>query len=264
MFGEPAPTQADLHFRVFGVPVRVHPMFWIVMLIMGVQGNEKLNPQDAITWVLAVFISILVHELGHAFLQIRYGGHPRITLYGMGGLASCNDCDRSPRSQILISLAGPIAGFLLAALTILIVRASGHRIAFLHPGDTGELGRALIARGFSIEPEVVPLFWLWAFYEGYVAPIANYLVRNLLWVNIMWGIINLFPIYPLDGGRVARELFSLGNPRQGIIQSLQLSIGAAALLAIWGLTRQSFYVVLLFGYLAYNSYQTLRAYQQRY
>ena len=55
---------------------------------------------------------------GTPLMQRTYGGRPWITLYGFGGLASCNDCDRRPRSQILISLAGPCAGFFLAAFVI--------------------------------------------------------------------------------------------------------------------------------------------------
>src|SRR6185436_11971377 len=126
LLGEPPPTQADVHFRLFGIPIRVHPYFWIVSLIMGAGGiGGKAEPVDALVWVVVVFISILVHELGHAFMQRTYGGHPWITLYGLGGLASCNDCDRSPRRQIIISLAGPIAGFLLAAVILLAMRLTG-------------------------------------------------------------------------------------------------------------------------------------------
>ena len=73
-----------------------------------------------------MFVSILVHELGHAFVQRYFGGRPWITLYGFGGLASCNDCDRSPRSQIIISLAGPLAGFLFAVVVMIGVWLAGH------------------------------------------------------------------------------------------------------------------------------------------
>jgi stage IV sporulation protein FB len=259
MIGEPAPTQGDLHFRAFGVPVRVHPMFWFVSLLLGLGGSGPAEPLQTVLWVAVVFVSILVHELGHAFLQTRSGGHPRITLYSFGGLAYCDDCDRSPRSQILISLAGPVAGFLFAAAIVLLVRASGHRIAFL-PAMPGRDVSALVDRGFDSFVEQ-PLLLISAFFEPFTSRPLNNLVGDLLQVNILWGVINLFPIYPLDGGRIARELFTLGNPRQGIIQSLWLSVGTAALFAAWGLSRQSIYTALMFGYLAYGSYQTLRAYQ---
>src|SRR6478736_1555485 len=128
LLSEPAPTRGDIHFRLFGIPVRVHPMFWLVAVILGAGsfGRGEVDPVDALVWVVVMFASILVHELGHATMQRAYGGNPWITLYGMGGLASCNDCDRSPRSQIIISLAGPIAGFLLATVIILALRLSGH------------------------------------------------------------------------------------------------------------------------------------------
>src|SRR5215510_6526401 len=148
LIGEPPPTQADLHFRIFGFPVRVHPYFWVVSLIMGMGGlgSGKADPKEVLIWVIVVFVSILVHELGHTFTQRHFGGHPWITLYGMGGLASCNDCDRSPRSQIIISLAGPIAGFLLATVVILMLRVTGHAIGFALTRDGIDLESLGIAR----------------------------------------------------------------------------------------------------------------------
>ncbi|MCI0492021.1 MAG: site-2 protease family protein [Planctomycetes bacterium] len=258
LLGEPPPTQADLHFRLFGFPVRVHPFFWLITLMLAMGGgSEKLDPVDAFVWVAVVFLSILVHELGHAFLQRRFGGHPRITLYGMGGLASCNDCDRSPRSQIMISLAGPVAGFLLAAAVMLLLNLTGHRAGFALTGDRIDLA------ALGVDSVLAPRLLLFnAYFEPLASAGMNQFVSLMLWVNVAWGIVNLLPIYPLDGGHIARELFTLHHPRRGIIQSLQLSIGAAILMAVYGLTRQSMFTVLMFGLLAYSSYQTLQAYQR--
>jgi Zn-dependent protease len=185
--------------------------------------------------VAIVFVSILVHELGHAFVQRYFGGNPWITLYSFGGLASCNDCDRSPGSQILISLAGPFAGFLLAAVVVAILFALG--------------------RVQSFELDWIPVNWV---------PFRSQLdlvIAIALLVNIAWGVLNLLPVYPLDGGHVARELFTLQSPRVGIIRSLQLSIGAAVLVAIYALSNEQFYTCVMFGFLAYGSYQALMAYQ---
>jgi stage IV sporulation protein FB len=143
-----------------------------------------------------------------------------------------------------------------------LVRLSGHLIAFL-PMSHGQDWSGLAARGFNAAVEQ-PLLLLSVFFEPYASAPLNHLIGDLLQINILWGVINLFPIYPLDGGRIAREVFTLGNPRQGIIQSLWLSVGTAALFAAWGLSRDSIYTALMFGYLAYSSYQTLRAYQQSY
>lgn len=58
-----------------------------------------------------------------------------------------------------------------------------------------------------------------------------------------------------------RELFTLRNPRSGVIQSLQLSIGVAVLLAAYFLLQSRFYTGLMFGYFAYANFQTLQAYR---
>src|SRR5690349_4147218 len=127
--GEPPASQADLHFRIFGFPVRVHPYFWVVTLLLSLGGGAA-DPLNTLSWVAVAFVSILLHELGHASLQRFYGGHPWITLYGLGGLASCNDGPRTPWRRIAILLAGPGAGFLLAALIIAALRLSGHALGF--------------------------------------------------------------------------------------------------------------------------------------
>jgi stage IV sporulation protein FB len=244
---DPPPSQGDLHFRLFGIPVRVHPWFWIISLMMGLGGGGgSADPVNTLVWVAVVFVSILVHELGHALTQRYYGGRPRITLYGLGGLAICDDCDRSPPSQILISLAGPVAGFLLAALIVAVLAATGR------------------FRGFELE--LMPIDWepydLDYWRTNGKPSLRDTAILDLLWVNIFWGLVNLLPIYPLDGGRVARELFTLSQPRRGIVQSLWLSIVTAGAFAAFGLLRGSVLTAIMFGYLAYANYQTLQAYER--
>ena len=244
MLGEPSPTQADLHFRLFGIPVRVHPFFWVTSVFLGM-GSKEADPVDILVWVGVVFFSILVHEFGHATMQRRFGGHPRVTLYGLGGLASCDDCDRSPSRQILILLAGPFAGFLLAGIVVAILKAFGH------------------FNGFVLD--WVPVRWtpfdVRYYFENDKLALVDLIIWDLLVANILWGLINLLPVYPLDGGQIARELFTLGNPRAGIIQSLQLSAGTAVLVAVYALTKSSIYTCAMFGILAYNNFQTLRMYR---
>jgi hypothetical protein len=126
MLAEPPPSQGDVHFRILGFPVRIHPLFWVIAVIPALRG-ESTPPSELFSWIIAVLISILIHELGHALMQRRFGGHPRVVLHGLGGLAICGDCDRSTRSQILISLAGPVAGFVFATLVALGVSAAGHQ-----------------------------------------------------------------------------------------------------------------------------------------
>ncbi len=83
---------------------------------------------------------------------------------------------------------------------------------------------------------------------------------HLFYICVLWGLVNLLPIYPLDGGQMARELIVKLNPREGIRQSLLLSIIAAVVMAAYGLSRQDWFIALLFGYFAYSSYAILQAY----
>ena len=137
LIGEPPRTQGDLNFVLFGFPVRVHPFFWVISLLLGISGDPK--PELVLIWVAAVFVSILVHELGHAFAIRRYGGQAWITLYGMGGLASSNEANRTPKAQILISAAGPAAGFVLAAAVLVAIRLSGHQAGLMHQTSSLDL-----------------------------------------------------------------------------------------------------------------------------
>jgi stage IV sporulation protein FB len=249
---EPPPTQGDLHFRAFGFPVRVHPFFWITAVLMGLRGAGGTPPAEMLIWIVVVFISILVHELGHAFAFRRYGGRPWITLHAIGGLASCDDYDERPWHDVAIALAGPGAGFILAAVALGFVGLSGHAFGWV-PGETGPLSVAM-------EGSMLGGTFYWQ-------PLGSRLADSLFWdvlqVNIFWGLINLLPVYPLDGGRVARELCMLRSPRSGIILSLQISIAVGAAMAFVGFfATQSIFMAIMFGYLAYANYQTLQAYRR--
>src|SRR3954447_11140833 len=82
MLGMPEPTAYDLRFRFLGIPVRVHPLFWLFSAFLA--GNEELMP--VAIWIGCVFISILVHEFGHGLMGRAFGYSPSIVLYSMGGL----------------------------------------------------------------------------------------------------------------------------------------------------------------------------------
>lgn len=242
---DPPPSQGDLHFRIAGFPVRIHPFFWVSTALLGLRGETA--PLELVIWVGVVLVSITVHELGHAFAQRYYGGHPWITLYALGGMASCDDCDRGTKSQILISLAGPAAGFLLAIATLVLLRSLGYQAGIAFRGED-----------VPITPYYSLAFFYWQVLPN---PNANLLSWNLLQVNVLWGAVNLLPVYPLDGGRVSRELCVFVNPRTGIALSLQISMVAAILMAVYGL-QFGLFVSLFFGYLAYSSYQGLRGYSR--
>lgn len=251
LIGEPAPSAADLHFRILGFPVRIHPFFWLAMLLLGMSGGPA-DPLQTLVWVAVGLVSILVHELGHAVLQRRFGGEPRIVLYSFGGLAICDDCDRSPGKQIAISLAGPLAGFAFAVAVALAIRAAGHPIGFTTEPR------------FVFDAYLIPVIVGQFYFAAFDSPGLNVVIGALLSINIWWGILNLLPVYPLDGGQVARELCILrGNPRHGIITSLWISIFTAAAVAAYALFQGGKFTIIFFALMAYSNYQVLQNYRQR-
>jgi Zn-dependent protease len=256
---EPPQTQYDLHFRIAGIPVRVHPLFWLMCIVLGAPTGDSgasgeptaENPAVVLLiWVGVVFVSILVHELGHAFTMQYFGQAARVVMYMMGGLAipesspwrsGSTHRSRGPGEQILISAAGPGAGFLLAGIVFGSVVAAGGSVVWL--------------RFFG----VVPLPWA-------IPPLTanvylDELVYSLLSVNIFWGLMNLLPVYPLDGGHISRELFVSGDPYGGILKSLWLSVIVAIVVAVGGLMgmgRGGIYLAILFGSLAFSNYQLIQ------
>ena len=235
--------------------MRIHPFFWVTTVLLGLNTGGETPPALLLSWVVAALVSILVHEFGHAVWQRRYGGHPRITLYGMGGLAACDDCDRSSQAQIEISLAGPFAGFLLAALIFVFLKVTGTVIGV-------QIGNEIPFEELGVESvRALPLLGLLLYWEPFSSDAANHLLSGFLQINIIWGLVNLLPVYPLDGGQVSRELCQIVDPRQGIIRSLQISVFCGAAMVLVGLSWGSIFVAILFGLMAYNSYRTLEAYR---
>jgi len=242
MLGEPPQTQYDLRFHLFGIPVRVHPFFWLVAILLGVSSGGETPPIDLLIWVGCVFVSILIHELGHATVALAYGWRPWITLYGFGGLASYQPTRHDWKSQVLISAAGPFAGFLFIALVMAAVQASGHSV---------QLPAMFVG-------EVHPLFPPWATFVPFDSANINALIWYLWQINILWGLLNLLPIYPLDGGQIMRELCLSANRGRGIEQSLWISIIVAGGVVVFCVMQREIYLALMFGYLAYTNYTLLQ------
>jgi stage IV sporulation protein FB len=240
LIGEPPPSQGDLHFSVLGIPVRVHPLFWLVTVLLGLR---SASPQELLLWVVAVFFSILVHELGHALAVRACGWEPTVVLYSFGGLAIYRPTYDDPKKQIFISLAGPGAGFCFGGIIVLLLMASDTPVSFALGGNLG------IRWNLTEVPN-----------EN-----LRILLHHLIYVNLFWGLLNLLPIYPLDGGHVARELLTMGDARQGMIRSMQLSIVVALCMIVFVALRFShpLFGILMFGYFAYLNWMMLRDYSGR-
>jgi len=244
LFQPPPPTRYDLRFSIAGIPVRVHPLFWLIALLLG----SSADLIQLLIWVFVVFVSILVHELGHALAMRRYGQPSQIILHFAGGLtvpepvswgSGWANVSMRPNQEIFISLAGPGAGFLLAALVVVGATISGGSIV------TNWL--------FGVIPLPV------AALMPIGGRVLSLLLTMLLWVNVFWGLINLLPVYPLDGGNVSRYLLLQADPIDGVRKSLWISVIAGGLVAIAGLLiLRSIYMAILFGLLAFQSYQSLQ------
>lgn len=246
---EPQRTQYDLNFQIFGFPVRVHPFFWLAGILLGANAGGLQSREGMallLIWVAVLFVSILVHELGHAFAFRYFGSDARVVLYMMGGLAipetspygnSYTTRARNPWQQIIIAFAGPAAGFLFAGVVVAAVYA----------------GRASIDVNWLWH--VIPFFHA----SGISNPFLAGLVDSLLYVNIFWGLVNLLPIFPLDGGQISRELFTMNDSWNGTIRSLWLSVVVGAVVAVvGGYALRSFFMAVMFGSLAFMNWQLIQ------
>ncbi|MBW2254747.1 MAG: M50 family metallopeptidase [Deltaproteobacteria bacterium] len=148
---------------VAGIPIRVH---WSLVGLMGLYFAFALitagmaETLEATSVVVALFASVVLHELGHALAARNYGIRTaHITLYPFGGIAAITRAPATPFQELFIALAGPAVNLFLATLFFSLWTVSGAWLAL-----------AIAA------------------------------------LNLIMGVFNLFPAYPMDGGRVLRAL----------------------------------------------------------
>src|ERR671918_181438 len=107
--------------KIFGIPVKIDPSFLFICALLAY--SRLSQPIFLIEWLVVIFVSILVHELGHALAVRSFGLSPQIMLYSMGGLTSWTDEKGiSHAKHIAISLAGPFAGFIFGGMVYLSER----------------------------------------------------------------------------------------------------------------------------------------------
>ena len=130
MLGPVATTRYDLRFRLFGIPVHVTPWFWAAGVFLAWDLVSGQRYDLLAIWLGCLFLSILVHEYGHAFCAELFGCLPEIYLYHFGGLAVFRPNSRFTTTRsVIVSFAGPAAGFVLYGLVLLVAmwcwRANG-------------------------------------------------------------------------------------------------------------------------------------------
>ena len=108
--------------RVAGIDLYLHPSALLVLFLVGSIGGSIL---ESLPFVIALFGSIVLHELGHALMARRYGiGTRDITLYVIGGIARLDRMPRAAGPELLITFAGPAVNLLVAAVLVVVVALS--------------------------------------------------------------------------------------------------------------------------------------------
>jgi Zn-dependent protease len=215
-------------FRIFGIPVRVQPFFMILAVLLGVlwsgdhaDGTVMFERVGAVMAV--VFTGILAHELGHAFAGRMFGLAPRIELHGLGGLTSwdAGGRDLTPGRSIIVSFAGPAVGIVIGSVALVLALATA----------------TPIERGGGF-----PSFLAW----------------TIVFVNLGWGILNLIPMMPLDGGNIMASTFELFAGRSGVAAARWISLGVAALIVLICVAAGELIMAFLVGWLAYGNLRAAR------
>ena len=145
--------------------------------------------------ILAVFLCVVLHELGHALTARRFGVPTRsITLYPIGGLARLERIPAEPMKEFWIAIGGPAVN---VAITVV-------------------LALVLLATGGTFAPDALQ------------AP-GQHLLASLMWINAVLAGFNLLPAFPMAGGRVLRALLAL---RQDYAQATQTAANVGQAMAI--------------------------------
>lgn len=102
------------------IPVRISPMFWVTAAIIGWLSSWSL--MGMLIWVVIIFVSILIHEYGHALTSRLFGQFPRIELVAFGGLTYPEGPPLSALKEFIVVLNGPIFSFGLYVLGTLLLK----------------------------------------------------------------------------------------------------------------------------------------------
>lgn len=214
---------AKAHFRMFGIPVHVQPVFFVIAGLFGLRYIDY-GVDVVVIWIATSFVSILVHELGHGVSLKVFGEPSSIVLHGFGGVTISQRRQRLSRARsVIVSLAGSLTALLLLWLPMRQVVGS----------DAAE--RELLDYVFNDKA----FTWWWIPYF-------------LAFQNLWWSIANLLPIRPLDGGNVTAEIWGLPTARR-------ISIGVALAAALWAFANDQTYAAFFALFLAFNNWQEIRA-----
>lgn len=220
--------------KIAGIQLQVHVTFAVLLgwvAIRVVQGGGGFRAVlSAVLLMIAVFFTVFLHELGHALVARRFGIRTLdIELTPMGGMAHLERVPEEPRHELFISLAGPVVSLLIALVLFAVLRVGDH------------------------------LFDLEEVFDPQHQPVAA-----LMWLNLVLGLYNLLPIFPMDGGRLLRAAlaFKRPYPEATRVAVRVAQVGSIALAIIPG--RFNLVFVLTAAWLWMNARHELRDVRERY
>lgn len=205
-----------LRFRLFRIPIRIHYLFIIMCGLLAWNqfsgGREGLI--YAAGWVILPIFTVIWHELGHAFSRKKHG---------------------APSSEIALGdiKEGPFMGFCTGPGNF--TKSQSLKISIAGPMYN------LVAALLILPVHFTPLIDL-PYVEGFW--------RILFLSNLIWGILNLIPILPMDGGRILTLLMSGRSPLLLHLTGLFISIMMVVLAAI----THRYFAVLLFATVVYENW----------
>lgn len=200
---------------IAGIDVHVHATFLLLIAlvalsdVIAVQGLAGMLRGTFL--ILAVFATVVLHELGHALVARRFGVHTRdITLLPIGGVARLDRLPDKPAQQLVVALAGPMVNVVIALLLFGVVRQLGAPV---------ELD--------SVNTATAPF------------------LTQLMWINVSLAVFNLLPGYPMDGGRILRALLAMRLPPERATQiAARVGQGVAVVFGMIGVLISPFLMVI--------------------
>jgi Zn-dependent protease/predicted transcriptional regulator len=166
----------------WGIPIELH--FTFILLILAVLALSIFNLQYYAVYgafytlliVVFLFVFVFFHELAHSVVARRYGIKVRkIILYPIGGVSEIEEIPDNPAQEWRMAVAGPLTSLVL--------------------------GAALLAAAIALNPKLIAIALTFS------TTTYNFLY-DLATLNILLGIFNLIPAFPMDGGRVFRALLA--------------------------------------------------------
>ena len=180
-----------IQFSLFKIPIRVELWFWLTLAfiggVLGVDGKEAFFL--LLLFMIAGFISILVHELGHALTAKAFWKRVEIVLQAFGGYAAYSGGAPLDRTRtFLVTAAGPALQIVLGVVVYLFSQSLP-----------------------SMSPQ------------------ATYFVERLYAISFIWALLNLLPVLPLDGGRLLQTILGPSRIKLTLLISIAVAIGVGVL-----------------------------------